>query len=220
MDKQMKKLVILGGSGIGMIAASIARENGEHEVVGFLNDYVEVGSKIGKYDKIEVIGKTADIQHYLDNGYYFFIAYVGLKKEKNTFEKIDKFNIPMDRYVNLIHKTAHIPKGFCKIGNGVLMAPHSQLSPDTTVGDNCMLLANSFLGHDSTMLRFAHLATNSVVGANVVVGRGVHVGSNSTIREKVTIGDFSLIGMGAVVLKDVEVNTKVIGNPAKELRNN
>jgi len=26
--------------------------------------------------------------------------------------------------------------------------------------------------------------------------------------------------MGAVVLKDVEVNTKVIGNPAKELRNN
>ena len=163
----------------------------------------------------EVIGK-----HYLDNGYYFFIAYVGLKKEKNTFEKIDKFNIPMDRYVNLIHKTAHIPKGFCKIGNGVLMAPYSQLSPDTTVGDNCMLLANSFLGHDSTMLRFAHLATNSVVGANVVVGRGVHVGSNSTIREKVTIGDFSLIGMGAVVLKDVEVNTKVIGNPAKELRNN
>ena len=216
----MKKLVILGGSGIGMIASSIARENGEYEVAGFLNDYEPVGSYIGKYDKVEVIGKTDDIQYYLDNGYYFFIAYVGLKREKTTFEKIEKFNIPMDSYVNLIHKTAYIPKGFCKIGKGVLMAPYSQLSPDTTVGDNCMLLANSFLGHDSTMLRFAHLATNSVVGANVVVGRGVHVGSNSTIREKVTIGDFSLIGMGAVVLKDVEVNTKVIGNPAKELRNN
>lgn len=214
----MKKLVILGGSGIGMIATSIAKENGEYEVVGFLNDYEEVGSYIGKYNKVKVIGKTQDIQYYLDNGYYFFIAYVGLKQEKDTFKKIEKFNIPMDRYVNLIHKTAHIPHGFCKIGNGVLMAPYSQLSPDTTVGDNCMLLANSFLGHDSTMLRFSHLATNSVVGANVVVGKGVHVGSNSTIREKITIGDFSLIGAGAVVLKDVEINTKVVGNPSKPLK--
>ena len=104
----MKKLVILGGTGIGMIAASIADENGEYDVVGFLNDYEDVGSEIGKYDTVRVIGKTNDIQYYLDNGYYFFIAYVGLTKEKATFEKIDKFSIPMDRYVNLIHKTAII----------------------------------------------------------------------------------------------------------------
>jgi acetyltransferase EpsM len=213
----MKKLVILGGSGIGMIAASIAQESGEYEVCGFLNDVVEVGSEIGKYKKIPVIGTTDDIQYYLDNGYYFFIAYVGLKKEKETFEKIEKFQIPKQRYATLIHRTAIIPHGFCDIGYGVLMAPLSQLSPDTTIEDNCILLANSFLGHDSTMKRFAHLATNSVVGANVVVGRGVHVGSNSTIREKVNIGDFSLIGSGAVVLNDVNENTKMVGNPAQPL---
>jgi len=177
-----------------------------------------VGTQIGKYKKIAVIGTTDDIQYYLDNGYYFFIAYVGLQKEKETFEKIEKFEIPRERYATLIHRTAIIPHGFCNIGYGVLMAPLSQISPDTTIGDNCILLANSFLGHDSTMLKFAHLATNSVVGANVVVGRGVHVGSNSTIREKVDIGDFSLIGSGAVVLNNVDKNTVVVGNPAKKLK--
>jgi acetyltransferase EpsM len=214
----MKKLVILGGSGIGMIAANIAMESGEYEVAGFLNDVIEVGTQIGKYNKIKVIGTTDNIQYYLDNGYYFFIAYVGLQKEKETFEKIEKFEIPRERYATLIHRTAIIPHGFCNIGYGVLMAPLSQISPDTTIGDNCILLANSFLGHDSTMLKFAHLATNSVVGANVVVGRGVHVGSNSTIREKVDIGDFSLIGSGAVVLNNVDKNTVVVGNPAKKLK--
>ena len=219
MDYKMKKLIILGGSGIGMIAASIARESGEYEVCGFLNDVLPAGTHIGKYEKIPVVGTTDDIQHYLDNDYYFFIAYVGLKKEKETFEKIEKFQIPKERYATLIHRTAIIPHGFCKIGHGVLMAPLSQISPDTTIEDNCILLANSFLGQDSTMKKFAHLATNSVVGANVVVGRGVHVGSNSTIREKVNIGDFSLIGAGAVVLNNVEENTKVVGNPAKILNN-
>lgn len=211
-----KKLVILGGSGIGMIAASIAKL--DYDVVGFLNDYVEVGTKIGKYDKFDVIGTTDDIQRYLDAGCYFFIAYVGLKKERDTFEKIEKFNIPSDRYATLIHPTAIIPIGFCKIGYGVLMAPLSQLSPDTTVGDNCILLANSFLGHDSSMERFAHIATNGVVGANVLVGKGVHVGSNSTIREKVNIGDFSLIGAGSVVLSDIPNDSVVVGNPARILK--
>ena len=214
----MKKLVILGGSGIGMIAANIAMESGEYEVSGFLNDVIEMGTEIGKYNKIPVIGTTDNIQYYLDSGYYFFIAYVGLQKEKETFEKIEKFKIPRERYATLIHRTAIIPNGFCNIGYGVLMAPLSQISPDTTIGDNCILLANSFLGHDSTMLKFAHLATNSVVGANVIVGRGVHVGSNSTIREKVTIGDFSLVGSGAVVLNDIDENIVVVGNPAKKLK--
>ena len=84
----MKKLVILGGSGIGIIAASVARESGEYEVCGFLNDVVSAGTKIGKYEKIQVIGTTDDIQYYLDNGYYFFIAYVGLKKKKKLLKKL------------------------------------------------------------------------------------------------------------------------------------
>ena len=214
----MKKLVILGGSGIGMIAASIANDLGYYEVLGFLNDMVPVGTKIGKYNQIPVIGTSNDIQQFLeDENVLIFVAYVGMKNEEEVFKKLESFNIPSNRFATLIHPTAIIPKGFCKIGNGVLMAPLSQLSPDTTLEDNCIMLANTFLGHDSTLKRFAHIATNGVVGANVTVGRAVHVGSNSTVREKVTIGDFSLIGAASMVLKNVPDRSIVIGNPAKLL---
>lgn len=215
----MKKLIILGGSGIGMIAVSIANELGYFEVLGFLNDVVPVGSQIGKFNKIPVVGTTADLINYLDDeNVYFFIAYVGMQNEKEVFEKIKSLNIPSNRFATLIHPTAIIPKGFCSIGNGVLMAPLSQLSPDTTIEDNCILLPNSFVGHDSTLKQFAHIATNAVVGANVVVGKACHLGSNSTIREKIIIGDFSLVGAGAVVLNDVPENSIVVGNPARLLR--
>jgi len=215
----MRKLVIFGGSGIGMIAASVAQDLGDHVVTGFLNDVIPVGSAIGKYETIPVVGKTPDYRRYLDDSETdFFVAYVGMQSEEAVFERLVSFDIPSERYATLIHPTAIVPKGMCHVGNGTLMAPLSQLSPDTTIGENCILLANCMVGHDSELDRFAHVATNAVVGANVRVGKAVHVGSNATIREKLSIGDFALIGSGAVVLANVETNGIVVGNPARLLR--
>jgi len=213
----MKKLLILGGSGIGMIAASIADIIDEYEVCGFLNDVVKVGTKIGRYKKIDVIGKTDDINQYIKEGYYFFIAYVGLQNEKKTYNKIQSLKIPEDQLASLIHPSSQFSSDYCKIGGGVLFAPLVQLSPDTTISKNCILLPNSFVGHDSFLDEFSHVATNGVVGANVHVGKSVHVGSNATIREKIKIGNFSLIGSGAVVIKDVEENSVIVGNPGRIL---
>ena len=215
----MKKLVILGGSGIGMIAASVANDLGTYTVLGFLNDVEPVGAKIGRFNKIPVIGRTDDLSIYLkDEEILFFVAYVGMQNEKKVYEKLESFKIPRERFATLIHPTAIIPKGYCHIGTGVLMAPLSQLSPDTYIDDNCILLPNSFVGHDSVLARFAHVATNGVVGANVHIGKACHIGSNATIREKITIGDFSLVGAASMVLSDVPENSIVVGNPSRILR--
>lgn len=215
----MKNIVILGGSGIGMIAASIIERKKGYKVLGFLNDVLEKGSLIGKFKSFKVLGNTEDISRYLeDENIYIFVAYVGLQNEKNTYKKIENLNIPLSKFIDIIDDTAIIPDGFCKIGKGVMFSPLTQLSPDTIISDNCILLPNSFVGHNSFLDRFAHIATNSVIGANVHVGKGVHIGSNATIREKVKIGDFSLIGAGAVVLNDVPANSIVVGNPARVLK--
>jgi acetyltransferase EpsM len=201
-----------------MIAASIAEDNKSHEVLGFLNDVIPIGESIGKYKTFPVLGDSSDYVKYIsDPEVDFFIAYVGMKNEKNVFDKIKGIEIPESRWATLIHSTAIIPEGFCKIGKGVLIAALCQLSADTTVSDNCIMLPNSFLGHDSFMDEFSHIATNGVVGANVHIGKACHIGSNATIREKVIIGDFSLVGAASMVLRDVEEETIVIGNPAKPL---
>ncbi len=214
----MKKLIILGGSGIGMIAASIANELGYYNVIGFLNDIEKEGSFIGNYNKIPVIGKTSDIQRFVDEDVCFFIGYVGMKNEEEVYRKITNLNIPANAFATLIHPRAIIPKGFCEIGNGVLIAANAQLSPDTKISDNCIVLGNAIIGHNSVMERFAHVAASGHIGANVVLGKGVHIGSNATLREKIKIGDFSLVGSGSVVLNDVPENTIVVGNPARILK--
>mgnify|MGYP001141138434 CR=1 FL=1 len=216
----MNKLVILGGRGIGMIAASIAEATGEYEVLGFLNDVEPIGSQIGKFKKYPVIGTSKDIpEHLMDNRVFFFVGYIGMKSEKEVYDKVTNLGIPRERFATLIHPTAIIPEGYCKIGKGVLIAPLAQLSPDTTIEDNCILLPNSFLGHDSTMKRFSHITTNSVVGGYVTLGVGSHIGSNATIREYVQVGDFAIVGSGSVVLENVHNNTIYVGNPARLIKN-
>lgn len=47
------------------------------------------------------------------------------------------------------------------------------------------------------------------------VRRGCTIGANATIGPGLTLGEFSLIGMGAVVTRDVPDHSLVVGNPAR-----
>lgn len=215
-----KKVVILGGTGAGLIASSIIDRDDNAEVIGFLNDFIPIGDNITSFSKkIRVIGKTSSVNEFLeDENTFAFVAYEGISDPYKSYNAWKSLNIKEEKYYNVIDRFAVVPWEYCKIGNGVMVAQFSQISPGSTLSNNCIMLGNSFLGHDSFVDEFSHLTTNSVVGAHVNIGKGVTIGMNSTIRGGVTIGDFSLIGAGSVVLHDVPANKIVAGNPAKILR--
>jgi UDP-2-acetamido-3-amino-2,3-dideoxy-glucuronate N-acetyltransferase len=48
-----------------------------------------------------------------------------------------------------------------------------------------------------------------------LVRRGATIGANCTIGNDLTIGAFAMVGMGAVVTKDVPDHALVVGNPAR-----
>ena len=220
VSTKMKKVIILGGAGNGMVIAGTIDRCKSAEIQGFLNDVDPLGYEIGINKTIPVIGRTEEIIDRLkeDNDLYVISGYGGFTNPKRTLERLYSLNIPNDRFLNVIDHTAVIPYDYCKLGNGIFIAPLVQLSATATIGNHCSLFGNSFVGHDTVVGEFCHIATNAVVGAKTKIGKGVHIGINSCIRENVEIGDYSIIGMGAVVIKDVPPNTIVVGNPAKVLK--
>ena len=211
----LKKLVIMGGSGGGQIAASVVEDINRlkpmWELVGFLNDAVEVGGKMGRYP---VIGRTEEAPEYVRKGYYLHYALHNAKYGPLRIKRFRKMNIPLEALPSLIHPTAHISMAE-SIGHGVLMAPYVNLSFGAKIGNCCHLYGSSFIGHDSTVLDFCSVANNAAVGGGVVIGEGCHIGTNCSIRERVKIGKHAIIGMGAVVLKDVGDGEIAVGNPAR-----
>lgn len=75
------------------------------------------------------------------------------------------------------------------------------------------------IAHNCHIEEGAFIIACSEISGGVRVGKNAWIAPNSCTMQKVTIGNHSIIGLGAVVTKDVPENCIYAGNPAKLLRN-
>jgi len=75
--------------------------------------------------------------------------------------------------------------------------------------------ADSYIAFDAVIL--SHDMTRGV-RVHTRIGRNCFIGGRSIILPGITVGDGSIVGAGAVVVRDVPPHTIVAGNPAKVIR--
>lgn len=120
---------------------------------------------------------------------------------------------------NLIHPTAYVAIG-AKYGDGLILREGSRISSDAMVGRNVCFENYAILGHDGVMGDNCQISTFSAIAGNCKIGDCVYFGLGCCIKEGTAIGADSIIGMGAIVLRDVEENAVMMGNPARKIGNN
>ncbi|MHA1484998.1 MAG: NeuD/PglB/VioB family sugar acetyltransferase [Candidatus Thorarchaeota archaeon] len=213
----MKKLIIIGGVGNGTVVSStvedIMRESHEWELLGFLDDRAEVGEELNGFP---VLGRVDEAHRFNSKDCYFIYTMIRLKQAYERIEKLRSLGINDEKFATLWHPTAVISRNV-RLGYGVVLMPGVIISPDVTIGNHTQLYANSFVGHNTTVGDYCFIANNASIGGNITVENGVHIGSNCSVNERVVLGEWSLIGLGSVVLQDVEPFTKVVGNPTRSI---
>ncbi len=210
-----KKVIIIGGVGNGTGVSSavedIMRESRGWGLMGFLNDRMKVGEEVGGFP---VLGTVDEAPRFNKKDCYFIYTLVTVKRAYERIQKLHRLGIPIEKFATLKHPTVVVSRNV-SLGCGVVLMPGVIISPGVTIGNHTQLYANSFVGHDTKVGDYCFIANNASVGGYVTAEEGAHIGSNSSIRERVTLGKWSLVGLGAVVLKDVEPFNIVAGNPAK-----
>lgn len=87
----------------------------------------------------------------------------------------------------------------------------------TKIGDNTKIDGKCKIAHNVVVGKNVVFTGGSGAGGSCVIGDNVWVGSAAKIKDWVKIGEGAFLGMGSVVIRNVKPNTKVFGNPAKEL---
>ena len=95
--------------------------------------------------------------------------------------------------------------------------PSGTLKP-TKIGSYAKIDDHVHFGHNCEVGEASILTACSEYSGGVKIGNRVWVGPNVSIKEKLEVGDNAFIGIGSVVLKNVEPNTVVVGNPGRNLR--
>lgn len=107
-----------------------------------------------------------------------------------------------------------------RIGEGVVITTGSTVSSNAIIDCNVWVASDAIIGHDVHVMEHCQISSMVAIAARTVIEESVFIGISACIREDLVIGHDSIIAMGAVVLKDVRENRKVIGNPAREIAEN
>lgn len=215
-----KKVIIIGGDGNGGVAAACIKDMQtkfkiyEYEVAGFINDFIQKGETINGYP---VLGGLSDIAPLLDEDYYFIYAIHSISHAPLRIKLFESMNIPDEKLVTLIHPLSFIGEG-AELAPGVMVMANSYIGPETKLGKCTFVMANCAIGHNNKIGQFCHFSVGAVCSSVLTIGDGCDVALNATVMEKVTMGDFSVVGAGALCLKDVEPYQVVVGSPARHLK--
>jgi len=213
--KAPKPVLIMGGWGSGQIVTSVIedinRRNDDWKILGYLNDFEEIGTLIGSYP---VVGRTVEAIDYSSRGVYLHYAMRNAKFARQRIERFKQMGIPDECFATFIHPNTQL-SGNRGIGHGSLLRAQVFLSFGAQVGNHNHLYANAVIGHDSTISDYAWITNSVAVGARCLIKEGAHLGTNCSLREDVTIGRYAIVGIGAVILNDVADFEIVVGNPGR-----
>lgn len=123
------------------------------------------------------------------------------------------------RFATLIHASAWISPS-ATIKPGTVIFPFVYVAHGTTIGENALVHTHAVIENDCYIERDTFVSYGSVTGAKTRIGQASFIGPNATIRDGISIGEQAIIGMGSVVVKDIEPRVVGVGNPCSKLREN
>lgn len=116
-----------------------------------------------------------------------------------------------------------------KIGKNCNISKDVYIDFEVFIGDNCKVQNGVSIFHGVTIKEDVFIGPNATFTNDKIprafndewrvtpttIKKGASIGANATIICGITIGEYAMIAAGAVVTKDVEPYSLVLGNPAK-----
>ena len=209
----MKKIVIIGASGFATEVAWLIEEINtyklEWEILGFIDDnFKNLPEYINGYKVLGDINYTKQLSDDI-----FLIVGIGNGKiRKKIVEKIKN-----RKFATLIHPNIKI-SSTNKIEDGTIICSGSILTVNINIKRHCIINLDCTIGHSSTLEEYVTVLPSTNISGNVNVKKYTTLGTGVKIIQGITIGENVMVGAGTIIIKNVEDNCTVVGNPGRVIK--
>jgi len=109
-----------------------------------------------------------------------------------------------------------------QIGEGAVICPFVAITSNVQIGRHFHANIYSYVAHDCVIGDFVTFAPQVCCNGNVHIHDHAYIGTGAVLKQgaaeqPLVIGRGAVVGMGAIVTKDVAPGETVVGNPARPL---
>jgi sugar O-acyltransferase (sialic acid O-acetyltransferase NeuD family) len=130
---------------------------------------------------------------------------------------VEAMHLPAERFAIIVHPAASLARSV-EVGPGSVVLAGVVGTVSVRMGSHVAVMPHTVLTHDDVVADYVTLAAGVRAGGGVRIDQGAYIGAGALIREGLTIGAWSLVGMGAVVVREVPAREVWAGVPARFLR--
>jgi sugar O-acyltransferase (sialic acid O-acetyltransferase NeuD family) len=175
--------------------------NSEINYLGYfsLDDLNNHRNYLGSYDTLDIYLKN--------NKSIKIISAMGSPKIREMV--YSKYKDILYTYISNNSKISHT----ADIGLGSFIQSYCFISNNVSIGVCCKINHGSTFCHDSKLGNFSDTSPQSFIGGNSSIGNYSYLGANCSIRQNIKICNNVTVGMGGVVIKNIDKPGVYVGNP-------
>jgi sugar O-acyltransferase (sialic acid O-acetyltransferase NeuD family) len=195
----MAKLIVFGAGDIARLAHYYFTRDSEHEVVAFTVD--DKYREDDTFLDLPLVPFEEVVEHYPTQEYKMFVAlsYARMNKlREKKYYQAKQSGYELASYVSsrCSFLTDH------PVGDNCLILEDNTIQPFVKIGNDVTLWSGNHIGHDAVIEDHNFLASHIVVSGYVRIRNNCFIGVNATLRNSITIAPETLVGAGAVIMKD------------------
>ena len=197
----MARLLIFGAGDIARLAHKYFTTDSEHQVVAFVVDagFKTVDTLLG----LPVLDSDAALVQFPPGDCSMFVALSYARMNRLRAEKVAAAKAMGYSLVSYVSSRctylADTPPG-----ENCFILENNTVQPFVTIGNNVTLWSGNHIGHDSVIDDHCFITSHVVVSGNVHVKSYCFIGVNATLRNSIVVAEQTLIGAGAVVMKNTK----------------
>lgn len=196
-----KKLVIIGDQANAKVAYCLFENDTEYQVVGFSveKDYLVQKQFMNlPVVELETLNKTHPPKEF-----DAFVA-VGYSKmntiREKLYYKVKEMGYFLPNYIS--PRCSFLTEE--SIGDNNLILEDNTIQHFVKIGSNNVLWSGNHIGHEAEIKDHCYITSHVVISGFTIIENNCFLGVNSTLRDNIIVAPFTLVGAGAIIMKNTE----------------